>query len=61
MNAEDSDRLLTVSDLAKWLNVSEWFIYQSVNKNTIPHLRLGSAVRFRREAIEAWIKEQEGL
>ena len=55
---EQSKRLLTVGDVAEWLNVSGSLVYQLVEARKIPVCRIGNgrgAIRFRPEDIEAYI------
>jgi excisionase family DNA binding protein len=51
-------RLLTVNEVAAWLNVSASLIYQLVEGRKIPVCRIGNgrgAIRFRSIDIEAYI------
>ena len=52
------DRLLTVKELALYLDVSVTWVYQRVKADAIPHLRIGRMVRFRAEEIEKYLHEQ---
>jgi excisionase family DNA binding protein len=50
--------LMTVQELAKYLNVTKSTIYKMVTKKQIPFVRLGPkgrALRFKREIIEQWL------
>lgn len=49
------NRLLRVSEVAEMLAVSSSFIYSLVQKREIHVVKLGSAIRFRFEDIEAYI------
>lgn len=52
------NRLLTVADVAEWLNVSSSLIYQLVESRKIPVCRIGTGrgtIRFRSEDIENYI------
>jgi excisionase family DNA binding protein len=51
--------LLQAEDIAAMLGVGKDWIYAEVRAGRIPHLRLGRHVRFRAEAIEAWLSELE--
>lgn len=53
------DRLLTVDDLAAWLQVKPRTIYQWVHEEYIPVVKLGSLVRFDPASIAAWLKKKE--
>ena len=50
-----TDRLITVSELAHWLQWSEWSIYQAVQHGKIPHVRLGRTIRFQVDGIRQWL------
>ena len=52
-------RLLTAEDVAEMLGVPKTWIYEQSRKGLIPTVELGRYRRFRREAIEEWIAEQE--
>jgi len=51
--------LLTPLDLAETLNVSVGHVYRLVAQRRVPFVKLGGALRFRRESIERWIVGQE--
>lgn len=50
---EDS-KFLTVTEIATVLRVPNSFIYARSRKNTIPVIRVGKYLRFRREAVLQW-------
>jgi excisionase family DNA binding protein len=54
-----SDRLLTAEDVAQILGMRTDFLYRLAREGRIPHLRFGRTLRFRAEAIETWLEEQE--
>jgi excisionase family DNA binding protein len=51
--------LLTAAEVAQMLGVPKTWIYEQSRKGLIPTVELGRYRRFRREAIETWITEQE--
>jgi excisionase family DNA binding protein len=53
------DRLLTVDDLAAWLQVKPRTVYQWVHVGYIPVIKLGTLVRFDRTSILEWVKKRE--
>lgn len=53
------NRLLTVDDVATWLQVKPRTIYQWVHDGYIPVLKLGVLVRFDQATIAAWLKKRE--
>lgn len=53
-------RLWTVSDVAKFLGCAEITIRKYVAAGTIPYAKVGPRhVRFRPQAIAAWVEAQE--
>lgn len=50
--------LLTVKQLAKWLNIKVKTIYKWVHTNKVPHYKLNNALRFDRAIIQAWLSER---
>jgi excisionase family DNA binding protein len=54
--------LLNPRQLAELLQVSTGHVYRLVAQRRVPFVRLaGSSIRFKPEAIEAWIRGQEVL
>ena len=57
-----SKRLLTTSEMAKILNMHVRSVRQMVERNDIPFIRVNQwHLRFDPDAIEAWLKEREGI
>jgi excisionase family DNA binding protein len=53
------DQLLTAAEVAELLGVPVRWVRDAARNGLVPHVRLGRYVRFRREAVEAWVTEQE--
>ncbi len=53
------DRLLSVDEVASWLQVKPRTIYQWVHEEYIPVVKLGSLVRFDQASVGAWVKKRE--
>lgn len=51
----DAERLLTVKALAEEWACSASMIYKLVERDELPHVRIGAAVRFRRTEVAAWL------
>jgi excisionase family DNA binding protein len=51
--------LILASDVAKRAHMSTQWIYAQTRAGKIPHIRLGRYVRYRSEAIDAWIAANE--
>jgi excisionase family DNA binding protein len=54
-----SGDLLTAEEVASLLRVTPAWVYAQTRRKRIPHLRLGRYVRYRREALDAWMTEVE--
>jgi len=52
------ERLLTVLEIARFLNVSTSVIYQWMYKKQMPRIKLGvnGKIRFRQSDVEKWLK-----
>jgi len=48
------DPLLTVADLARWLNKPKSWVYSNVS--SLPAFYVGRGLRFRRADVEAWFE-----
>ena len=55
----DPAALLTAEDVAELLGVSVAWVYAESRHGRIPTVTLGRYRRYRREAIEAWIRTIE--
>jgi predicted DNA-binding transcriptional regulator AlpA len=58
--------ILTASEVAAWLRLSKSQVYEltkertrsgDVRKDPLPVVKIGTAVRFRRSDLEAWIEK----
>ena len=54
-----SGRLLTAEQVAEMLGVPKSWVYEQSRGGRIPTVTLGRYRRYRLEAIEEWIREQE--
>jgi excisionase family DNA binding protein len=54
-NDELSARLLTVSEVAQTLRVSNMTVYRLVSAGQLPALRVGRSVRLRAEDVESYL------
>jgi excisionase family DNA binding protein len=58
--AMNEDRLMTAAEVAdELLGVTARIVGDMARRGDLPHVRIGKYVRFRREAIVAWVLEQE--
>lgn len=56
---QPTDTLLTAEEVAALLQVTCAWVYAETRRHRIPHLRLGRYVRYRREALDAWMNQVE--
>lgn len=49
--------LMTVEDLASYLNLSKETVYKMVQKKKIPAMKIGNQWRFKKTSIDKWIDE----
>lgn len=50
-------RLLTAPQVEAWLQIDVKTIYSYAKRNLIPHIRVGSAVRFPEKAVQTWLEQ----
>lgn len=53
-----NDDILTVKELADYLKIAEKTAYRFASAGKVPGFKVGSAWRFKKEEIDAWIKCQ---
>jgi len=54
-----SKHVMTVKDIAEYLDVHPMTIYKYVKEGRIPAFKVGTSWRIRRDSIKRWIKESE--
>ena len=55
------DEILTISDVASYLKVTEKTLYGLAQKGDLPGFKVGGQWRFRRAAIDSWIDVKTNL
>jgi len=55
----EKDRLMTLQQVAEYLQIKERTIYGWAQKGQIPSFKLGNVWRFKREDIDLWIEERK--
>ncbi|CAM3392843.1 MULTISPECIES: methylation-associated defense system helix-turn-helix domain-containing protein MAD1 [Cupriavidus] len=53
-----TDDVLTVSEVAEYLKVNERTVYRLAAAKKIPAFKVGTAWRFKRAELDAWITAQ---
>lgn len=57
----DEEQILTLQDLAAYLKIAEKTLYGYAQKGILPGIKIGSAWRFRKTDIDAWLEERRRL
>ena len=57
MNTE----IMTLQDVADYLKLAERTVYGYAQKGLLPGIKVGSAWRFRKADIQAWLEEQRKI
>lgn len=52
-------RLLTVEEVAERLCLTTDYVYRLCREGRLPHVRFGRAIRFRENALDAWLEAVE--
>lgn len=52
---------MSVKEASLYIGVSKDIIYELSRKKSIPHLRVGRRILFRKSALDIWMYEQEKL
>ncbi len=50
-----SQRLLTLEQVAEYLNVNKFTVYRLVAQKELPAFKVGNQWRFKRQLVEAWL------
>lgn len=53
--------LLTVHQVASWLNMSAVWVYKQAERGLLPFYRVGQAMRFNPEEIRSYLNQREGI
>ncbi len=53
-----SDRLMTVEQMAEYLQVDQYTIYAWTRKGEMPAFKVGRFWRFRKDEIDKWLEDQ---
>ncbi len=58
MKPDAFQRLMTVEEIAEYLQVKPSTIYQWTHTGFIPHVKLGNRVRFRLSQVDRWVEKK---
>lgn len=56
-NLMEKQKLLTVNDVALYLNVKISWVRSAVFRKEIPYMKVGNLVRFRQKDLEEWMQK----
>lgn len=54
----DKTAIFTIKEVAEYLKLAEKTVYRLVAEGTIPGFKVGGSWRFRKQEIDAWVKQQ---
>lgn len=54
----DTDKILTLEEVADYLKVTRRTMYRLVQQGQVPAFKLGGSWRFRRGELERWIAQK---
>ncbi|MGH8674644.1 MAG: helix-turn-helix domain-containing protein [Burkholderiales bacterium] len=57
----NDEEIFTLQDLSAYLKIAEKTLYGYAQKGILPGIKIGSAWRFRRKDIDAWLEQQRKL
>ena len=55
------EQLLTLEQVAKYLNVDKFTVYRLLANRDLPAFKVGSQWRFKKKLIENWLKKNSNL
>jgi excisionase family DNA binding protein len=58
-NLESLHPLLTLDEVAEYLNVDKFTVYRLVGQRQLPAFKVGGQWRFSQEMLEAWLIAQK--
>jgi excisionase family DNA binding protein len=57
MSDKMSEQLLTLEQVAKYLNVDRFTVYRLVAQKQLPAFKVGGQWRFKRKMLENWLRQ----
>jgi excisionase family DNA binding protein len=55
--AHNDGEVMTISDVAHYLRISEAKVYELARNGTIPALRIGKSWRFQKDLLKQWVRK----
>lgn len=56
-DAQHDGEVMTISDVAQYLRISEAKVYELARTGTIPALRIGKSWRFQKDLLKQWVRK----
>lgn len=56
-NDAQNDEVMTISDVAQYLRISEAKVYELARNGAIPALRIGKSWRFQKDLLKQWVRK----
>jgi excisionase family DNA binding protein len=56
-----AEQLLTLEQVAKYLNVDKFTVYRLLNDKELPAFKVGNQWRFKRKLLENWLTKNSNL
>lgn len=57
-NTQSSEPLLTLEEVAEYLNVNKFTVYRLLAQKQLPGFKVGGQWRFKQKLIEAWLTKK---
>ena len=55
------EQLLTLEQVAKYLNVDKFTVYRLISDRDLPAFKVGNQWRFKKKLIENWLKKNSNF
>jgi len=56
-----AEKLLTPQEVANFLNIDKFTVYQLLAQKQLPAFKVGNQWRFKRKMIEAWLRKNSDV
>lgn len=56
-----AEQLLTLEQVAKYLNVDKFTVYRLLNDKELPAFKVGNQWRFKRKLLENWLMKNSNV
>ena len=56
-----AEQLLTLEQVAEYLNVDKFTVYRLLNNKELPALKVGNQWRFKRRMLENWLMKNSNV